>query len=201
MWVLLTLTLTFTPVPGAAEFTGWLRTRSPSGAVLLRPVTPTLRSSGLKWNEFRAIGTPRNAQREDARGARVAAACSISSTILRSSSPSPLRPSRAPSSCGITCPGKGPAQAVSGLFAPKPERRLSVTEQFNLDGRRRLILVRRDDVEHLIMTGGPVDMVIETGIGAPAGATEAAISGSATPHSSAAAVLPHTVSSRSTLRP
>ena len=25
--------------------------------------------------------------------------------------------------------------------------------------------IRRDDVEHLIMTGGPVDVVIETGIG------------------------------------
>ena len=65
--------------------------------------------------------------------------------------------------------GKGPAQAVSGLFGPKPERRLSITEQFNLDGRRRLILVRRDGVEHLIMTGGPVDVVIESGIGAQPG--------------------------------
>jgi hypothetical protein len=27
--------------------------------------------------------------------------------------------------------------------------------------------VRRDDVEHLIMTGGPVDVVIETNIAAP----------------------------------
>jgi hypothetical protein len=32
---------------------------------------------------------------------------------------------------------------------------------------RRLVLIRRDDVEHLIMTGGPVDVVIETGIAAP----------------------------------
>ena len=30
-----------------------------------------------------------------------------------------------------------------------------------------MILIRRDDVEHLIMTGGPVDVVIETGIGEP----------------------------------
>lgn len=50
------------------------------------------------------------------------------------------------------------------LFGPRPERRLEVTEHSNVDGRRRLILVRRDDVEHLIMTGGPVDVVIETGI-------------------------------------
>lgn len=51
------------------------------------------------------------------------------------------------------------------VFGPKPERRLDVVEQWNLDARRRLVLVRRDNVEHLIMTGGPVDVVIETGIG------------------------------------
>ena len=36
-------------------------------------------------------------------------------------------------------------------------------------GRRpcRLVLIRRDGVEHLIMTGGPVDVVIETGIQPP----------------------------------
>ena len=58
---------------------------------------------------------------------------------------------------------------TSTLFKPKPERRLAVMEQASIDNRRRLILVRRDHVEHLIMTGGPVDVVIETGIGvAPA---------------------------------
>lgn len=51
-----------------------------------------------------------------------------------------------------------------GLFGQRPERRLGVIEQSNLDGRRRLVLIRRDDVEHLIMTGGPVDVVIETNI-------------------------------------
>lgn len=55
----------------------------------------------------------------------------------------------------------------SALFGPRPERRLGVVEQASVDGRRRLVIVRRDDVEHLIMTGGPVDVVIETGIGAP----------------------------------
>ena len=54
------------------------------------------------------------------------------------------------------------------LFGPRPERRLAVIDQANVDGRRRLLLIRRDDVEHLIMTGGPVDVVIETGIGSPA---------------------------------
>lgn len=51
------------------------------------------------------------------------------------------------------------------LFKPRPEPRVEVIEQANMDGRRKLILIRRDDVEHLIMTGGPVDVVIETGIG------------------------------------
>ncbi len=54
---------------------------------------------------------------------------------------------------------------TASLFGPKPEPRLGVVEQASVDGRRRLLLVRRDGVEHLIMTGGPVDMVIETGIG------------------------------------
>ena len=53
------------------------------------------------------------------------------------------------------------------LFGPRPEKRLAVIDQASVDGRRRLLLIRRDDVEHLIMTGGPVDVVIETGIGAP----------------------------------
>ncbi len=60
--------------------------------------------------------------------------------------------------------GTPPTAAFAALFAPKPYPRVDVVEQTNLDGRRRLILIRRDDVEHLIMTGGPVDMVIETGI-------------------------------------
>jgi hypothetical protein len=53
------------------------------------------------------------------------------------------------------------------LFPPRPEPRLGVIEQARVDGRRTLVLIRRDDVEHLIMTGGPIDMVIETGIAAP----------------------------------
>ncbi len=51
------------------------------------------------------------------------------------------------------------------LFRPRPEPRVSVVEHTNLDGKRKLVLIRRDDVEHLIMTGGPVDVVVETGIG------------------------------------
>ena len=56
---------------------------------------------------------------------------------------------------------------AGNFFGPKPEKRLGVVEQASVDNRRKLLLVRRDGVEHLIMTGGPVDVVIETGIGAP----------------------------------
>ena len=51
------------------------------------------------------------------------------------------------------------------FFKPRSEPRLAVIEHANLDGKRKLVLIRRDDVEHLIMTGGPVDVVLETGIG------------------------------------
>src|SRR6056297_2075000 len=53
---------------------------------------------------------------------------------------------------------------TGGLFGPKPDKRLDVVDQANVDGRRRLVLIRRDNIEHLIMTGGPVDVVIETNI-------------------------------------
>ena len=73
----------------------------------------------------------------------------------------------------------GGQSPMVALFGTRPEKRLAVVEHASVDGRRRLVLVRRDDVEHLIMTGGPVDVVIETGIGAaqesvrPARRTEA----------------------------
>jgi flagellar protein FliO/FliZ len=53
------------------------------------------------------------------------------------------------------------------LFPARPEPRLGIMEHTRVDNRRTLVLIRRDDVEHLIMTGGPVDVVIETGIAAP----------------------------------
>jgi flagellar protein FliO/FliZ len=52
----------------------------------------------------------------------------------------------------------------AALFGPRPPPRLAVVDYANVDGRRRLVLVRRDNTEHLIMTGGPVDVLIETGI-------------------------------------
>lgn len=42
--------------------------------------------------------------------------------------------------------------------------RLAVLDATAVDTRRRLVLIRRDDVEHLVMIGGPTDIVIESGI-------------------------------------
>lgn len=47
----------------------------------------------------------------------------------------------------------------------KQGSRLGVSEFHELDKSRRLVLIRRDDVEHLVMIGGPQDVVIEDGIG------------------------------------
>jgi len=61
---------------------------------------------------------------------------------------------------------QGTSSVPSILFRPKPEKRLAFVEQMAVDNRRKMVLVRRDGVEHLIMIGGPVDVVIETGIAA-----------------------------------
>lgn len=69
----------------------------------------------------------------------------------------------------VTGESAGASFNIGGwLFRQRPEARLGVIEQASVDARRKLVLIRRDGVEHLIMTGGPVDVVIETGIQAPA---------------------------------
>ncbi|HUZ33809.1 MAG TPA: flagellar biosynthesis protein FliO [Xanthobacteraceae bacterium] len=42
--------------------------------------------------------------------------------------------------------------------------RLAIIDYASVDARRRLILVRRDNVEHLVMIGGPTDVVVESNI-------------------------------------
>lgn len=53
-----------------------------------------------------------------------------------------------------------PAAAIKRLDG----RRLGVVEVTPLDGRRRLILIRRDSVEHLLLLSPTSEHVIETGI-------------------------------------
>ncbi|MDB5536499.1 MAG: hypothetical protein JWQ65_1374 [Devosia sp.] len=53
---------------------------------------------------------------------------------------------------------------ASGNIARGRNRRLSVVDSLALDPKRQLLIIRRDNVEHLILTGGPADVVIEAGI-------------------------------------
>lgn len=43
-------------------------------------------------------------------------------------------------------------------------RRLTVVESVQIDARHKVTILRRDNVEHVIMTGGAQDVVLETGI-------------------------------------
>ncbi len=57
---------------------------------------------------------------------------------------------------------RGPMTFLRGGANRQP--RLAVIDAAPVDSRRRLVLVRRDNVEHLIMIGGPSDIVVESRI-------------------------------------
>ncbi|MFY8094521.1 MAG: flagellar biosynthetic protein FliO [Niveispirillum sp.] len=59
----------------------------------------------------------------------------------------------------------GPAAGLA--IRRKGDKRLGVVEVMPLDARRRLVLLRRDGVEHLLLLGIGEDLVIETGITPP----------------------------------
>jgi flagellar protein FliO/FliZ len=46
-------------------------------------------------------------------------------------------------------------------------RRLAIVEVLPVDAKRRLVLVRRDDKEHLIMLGADRELLVEAGATAP----------------------------------
>ncbi|MEO1199283.1 MAG: flagellar biosynthetic protein FliO [Pseudomonadota bacterium] len=54
-----------------------------------------------------------------------------------------------------------------GTGARGRQQRLAVVDYAMVDNRRRLILVRRDHVEHLVLIGGQTDTVIEQNIARP----------------------------------
>ncbi len=58
---------------------------------------------------------------------------------------------------------------LGGRISPirASDRRLEVIEITTVDSKHRAVLIRRDDVEHLIMLGTTNDVVIETGIAPP----------------------------------
>ncbi|MCM8733854.1 flagellar biosynthetic protein FliO [Azospirillum sp. A1-3] len=65
------------------------------------------------------------------------------------------------------------------------QRRLSVVEALPIDAKRRLILVRRDDREHLILLSANGDLLVDS---APAEGFDTALAGTAdTPAASAPA--------------
>src|SRR5438094_10169181 len=55
---------------------------------------------------------------------------------------------------------------ASRFLAPAGKKRLSVLEVLPLDGKRRVVLLRRDAVEHLVQLGRGRDLLIESGGGA-----------------------------------
>ena len=64
---------------------------------------------------------------------------------------------------------KGSSICLGGQLATgRGKRRLSVQEVLSLDSKRRLVLLKRDGVEHLLLLGLNDDVVVETGIVPPA---------------------------------
>jgi hypothetical protein len=59
--------------------------------------------------------------------------------------------------------------------------RLAIVDAMSVDGRRKLVLVRRDNIEHLILIGGPSDLVVEQAIQRPRQAKTTAAAGETEP--------------------
>ena len=53
---------------------------------------------------------------------------------------------------------------LSGLIKPMATRRLAIVETLTLGPRQRLLIIRRDGIEHLVLTGPEGTSVIEAGI-------------------------------------
>jgi Flagellar biosynthesis protein, FliO len=59
------------------------------------------------------------------------------------------------------------AKLLRGKVRGRKGSRLGISEYYEIDKSRRLVLIRRDEVEHLILIGGAQDVVIEDKIGSP----------------------------------
>ena len=53
------------------------------------------------------------------------------------------------------------------ITSPANKKRLGIVEVLQVDGKRRLVLLRRDGTEHLVMLGANGETVIESGIESP----------------------------------
>jgi flagellar protein FliO/FliZ len=56
---------------------------------------------------------------------------------------------------------------LAGRFAAGGKRRIGIIEAAAIDAKRRLVLLRRDEVEHLVLIGPDGSTVVETGIHPP----------------------------------
>ena len=52
--------------------------------------------------------------------------------------------------------------SVPGNDRRSRQPRLGIVDVYDLDRQRQLILLRRDNVEHLLLIGGPNDVIVET---------------------------------------
>jgi hypothetical protein len=59
-----------------------------------------------------------------------------------------------------------PVSPLMAFAGRERVKRLTVIDAAVVDTRRRVVLIRRDNVEHLVLIGGPTDVVIESRIGA-----------------------------------
>lgn len=77
----------------------------------------------------------------------------------------------------------------SGLVGPVvragSKKRLKVVEYLPVDSRRRLVLVRHDDREHLLLLGPEHALVVENGAAAPASPAEYLVPEKDNPHAKA----------------
>jgi flagellar protein FliO/FliZ len=55
---------------------------------------------------------------------------------------------------------------LGGLIRPVQARRLAIVESLMIAPRQRLLIIRRDDVEHLVLSGPDGSSIIESGIAA-----------------------------------
>lgn len=94
---------------------------------------------------------------------------------------------------------RGPSPFIRGGRNRQP--RLQVLDAAAVDARRRLVLVRRDEVEHLIMIGGPTDIVIESGIAGAKAADAQPAPGSVVATRAQMPTPPHAESSTPPARP
>ncbi|WP_413205282.1 FliO/MopB family protein [Rhodospirillum sp. A1_3_36] len=54
--------------------------------------------------------------------------------------------------------------AAPGMVRNRSAKRIKVLETLAVDPKRRLVLVRRDNVEHLLLVGGSTDLLVESGL-------------------------------------